>query len=194
MDTVIRSARLEGAELRECLKLYDLDRYLFKQVHPRFRDEDTMEPFDFFAIVAWKSNRTKTKVRRGLDDAGKSVQGLMREVAQAETPREKVEVLLEVWGIGLAMASAILTVCDPKTFTVLDYRAWETLQAASVQGLPQRYPATPDEYLDYCRVCRRLAEHVGMSLRDPNRALWAKSWRDDRRELVQESWSEEVLS
>ena len=189
-----RSAGLDSVELAECLEIYDIEDYLFDEVSKRFEKAHTLEPFDFFAIVAWKSNRTKTKVRRGLDDAGKSVQELMSEVAQAETPKDKVEVLLEVWGIGLAMASAILTVCDPKKFTVLDYRAWETLGAASAKGLPERYPATPDEYLDYCQVCGRLAERVGMSLRDLDRALWAKSWRDDLRELVEESWQEEVLS
>jgi len=187
MGTVIRPARLEAAELHECLKLYALDRYLFEQVHPRFRKEGILEPFDFFAIVAWKSNRTKTKIKRGLEDAGKSVQELMGEVAQAETPRDKVEVLLQVRGIGLAVASAILAVCDAETFTVLDYRAWETLPRASLEGLPERSPVTPAEYLDYCRVCRRLAEQVGMSLRDLDRALWAKSWRDDLCELIQSS-------
>jgi thermostable 8-oxoguanine DNA glycosylase len=182
-----RSAGLDSVELGKCLELYDIEDYLFDKVRKRFEEKDTLEPFDFFAIVAWKSNRTKTKIRRGLDDAGKTVQGLMSEVAQAETSRDKVEVLLQVWGIGLAMASAILTVCDPETFTVLDYRAWETLRAASVQGLPEDYPATPDEYLDYCRVCRQLAERVGMSLRNLDRALWAKSWRDDLRKLVHSS-------
>jgi thermostable 8-oxoguanine DNA glycosylase len=182
-----RSAGLDSVELGECLKLYDIEDYLFGKVRKRFETEDTMEPFDFFAIVTWKSNRTKTKIRKGLDDAGKTVQGLMSEVAQAVTPRDKVEVLLQVWGIGLAMASAILTVCDPKKFTVLDYRAWDVLERASLQGLPENYPATPDEYLDYCRVCRRLAERVGMSLRNLDRALWAKSWRDDLCKLVQSS-------
>jgi len=180
-------AGLDRDQLNECRDLYDIETYLFEQVGPRFRQEGTLEPFDFFAIVVWKSNRAKTKIMRGLDDAGKSVQELMNEVAQAATPREKVEVLISVWGIGLAMASAILTVCDPKTFTVLDYRAWETLRAVSVQGLPQRYPATSDEYLDYCAVCKRLADGVGMCLRDLDRALWAKSWRDDLREMVQGS-------
>jgi hypothetical protein len=182
-----RSAGLDSVELGEWLKLYDIEGYLFKHVGPRFRDGGAMEPFDFFAIVAWKSNRAKTKIRRGLDDAGKTVQGLMSEVARAETPRDQVEVLLQVWGIGLAMASAILTVCDPKKFTVLDYRAWDVLEGASLQGLPEHYPVTPDEYLNYCRVCRQLAERVGMSLRNLDRALWAKSWRDDLRELVQSS-------
>jgi thermostable 8-oxoguanine DNA glycosylase len=182
-----RSAGLDSVELGECLEIYDIEGYLLDKVSERFKEEGTLEPFDFFAIVAWKSNRAKTKIRKGLDDAGKTVQGLMSEVAQAETSRDKVEVLLQVWGIGLAMASAILTVCDPEAFTVLDYRAWETLRGASLQGLPEHYPATSDEYLDYCRVCRQLAERVGMSLRNLDRALWAKSWRDDLRELVRES-------
>ena len=178
-------AGLDRVELAECLELYNIEDYLFNKISERFKTKRTMEPFDFFAIVTWKSNRTKTKIRKGLDDAGKTVQELMREVAQAKTPRDKVQVLLQVWGIGLAMASAILTVCYPKEFTVLDYRAWDVLEDASLQGLPEDYPATPDEYLDYCAVCRRLAEQVGMSLRDLDRALWAKSWRDDLRELVQ---------
>jgi thermostable 8-oxoguanine DNA glycosylase len=182
-----RSAGLDSVELAECLKLYDIEGYLLDKVSERFEREGAMEPFDFFAIVAWKSNRTKTKIRRGLDDAGKTVQELMCEVAQAKTSRDKVEVLLQVWGIGLAVASAILTVCDPDEFTVLDYRAWDVLEGASLQGLPEHYPATSDEYLDYCRVCRQLAERVGMRLRDLDRALWAKSWRDDLRELVQSS-------
>ena len=180
-------AGLDSVELAECLKLYDIEGYLFDQVGPRFRDEDAMEPFDFFAIVTWKSNRTKTKIKKGLDDAGKTVQELMTEVAQAKTSRDKVEVLLPVWGIGLAMASAILTVCYPETFTVLDYRAWDVLEGASLPGLPDHYPATPDEYLDYCAVCRQLAERVGMRLRDLDRALWAMSWRDGLRKLVQSS-------
>jgi thermostable 8-oxoguanine DNA glycosylase len=182
-----RSAGLDSVELGECLELYNIEDYLFNKVRERFKPEGAMEPFDFFAIVAWKSNRTKTKIRKGLDDAGKTVQGLMKEVAQAATPRDKVEVLLRVWGIGLAIASAILTVCNPDEFTVLDYRAWDVLEGASLQGLREDYPVTPDEYLNYCRVCRQLAEQVGMSLRDLDRALWAKSWRDDLRELVQSS-------
>lgn len=182
-----RLTGLDSVELGRCLELYDIEGYLLDKVSERFEKKGAMEPFDFFAIVAWKSNRTKTKIRKGLDDAGKTVQGLMSEVAQAKTPRDQVEVLLQVWGIGLAIASAILTVCDPETFTVLDYRAWETLRRASLQGLPEHYPGTPDEYLDYCRVCRQLAERVGMSLRDLDRALWAKSWRDDLRQLVQSS-------
>jgi hypothetical protein len=60
------------------------------------------------AIVIWKSNRTKTKIARGLVRTGKAVTTLMREISAAPTPGDKVNTLLQIPGIGLAMASAIL--------------------------------------------------------------------------------------
>jgi len=178
------AAKLDSTELRRWLELYDLEGYLFKEVSPRFKAEQTLRPYDFFAIVIWKSNRAKTKIRRGLADAGKTVGVLMKEVSEAATPLTKVEVLLQIWGIGLAMASAILTVCCPEEFTVLDYRAWKTLQQASVDGLPESYPQSPEAYLAYCRACQTLADRMGLSLRELDRALWAKSWEDDLLELI----------
>jgi thermostable 8-oxoguanine DNA glycosylase len=184
MNIEKRAVKLDSAELRRWLRLYDLEGYLFEEVRRRFEAEQTLRPYDFFAIVIWKSNRAKTKIKGGLAEAGKTVEALMKEVSEAATPLAKVEVLLQIWGIGLAMASAILTVCCPEEFTVLDYRAWKTLQQASVDGLPERYPQSPEAYLAYCRACKELADRMGLSLRDLDRALWAKNWEDDLLELI----------
>ncbi len=73
------------------------------------------------------------------------------------------------------MASAILSVCYPQEFTVLDYRAWETLQGMGVTGLPVQKPNTVDAYLHYCQVCCMFAAEHNLSLRDLDRALWAKN-------------------
>ncbi len=178
-------AGLDRDQLNECLKLYDIETYLFDQVSKRFEDDGTLEPFDFFAIVVWKSNRAKTKIKKGLEKAGKSVSELMAEVSQAVSLKDKVRILWDIDGIGLSIASAILAVCYPEVFTVLDYRVWEVLTKAAVQGLPTRSSWYPEDYLQYCEVCRRLADRMDLSLRDLDRALWAKSWRDDLRELVQ---------
>jgi len=182
----VLGASLDTVDLSRLSRLYALEDYLFEVVSQRFRHDQTLSPYDFFAIVTWKSNRAKTKIRDGLAEAGKSPSALMREVSEARSAEDKVEVLLHVWGIGLAMASAILTVCYPEEFTVLDYRAWRTLQQASVEGLPARYPMSAGEYLQYCQVCRLLAAQAGLSLRNLDRALWAKSWEDDLLALVEE--------
>lgn len=98
-----------------------MESYLFESVAARFAQTGTLTPYAFFAIVIWKSNRTKTKIARGLASTGTAVTTLMREVSEASIPGDKVNTLLQIPGIGLAMASAILTVCYPHEFTVLDY-------------------------------------------------------------------------
>jgi len=173
-------------ELRRLATLYDAKRYLFDIVSPRFAQTGTLPPYDFFAIVIWKSNRTKTKIARGLASIGKTVEALMREVSAASAPQFKIDLLLQVPGIGLAMASAILTVCYPDEFTVLDYRAWDTLRSSNVPGLPSRYPATTTEYLQYCLACKHFAQRVDLSLRDLDRALWARDWEDDLLRLTRD--------
>jgi len=168
-----------NAELKRLAALHNLEDHLFEVVTPRFQENRTLSPYDFFAIVTWKSNRAKTRIRDGLAAAGKPASILMREVSEAASAEAKVETLLKVRGIGLPMASAILTVCYPEEFTVLDYRAWGTLEEASIEGLPARYPQEVGEYLQYCRICQHLAAEKVLSLRDLDRALWAKSWEDD---------------
>jgi thermostable 8-oxoguanine DNA glycosylase len=174
---------LHRTELNRLIRLYHLEQYLFGEVSPRFSKEQTLASFDFFAIIAWKSNRSKTKVKDGLAAAGKSVSEIMKEVSQAPSPEEKVKILLNIQWIGLPIASAVLTVCYPKEFTILDYRAWETLKEAGVKGLPPHYPQNATSYVQYCQVCIALAEEARLSLRDLDRALWAKSWEKDLRSI-----------
>lgn len=175
---------MKATDLQQWLVLYDLETYLFQTVHPRFAAAGTLSEHDFFAIVIWKSNRAKTRVKRGLKEARLSVADLMAQLTSASTAAEKVNALLQVQGIGLPMASAILTVCFPTEFSVLDYRSWAVLQDMGVVGSLQGKPNTVGAYLQYCQVCRALAAQHGLALRDLDRALWAKSWEDDLLALI----------
>jgi thermostable 8-oxoguanine DNA glycosylase len=183
MITETRSTQLDSAKLSRLAELYDLERYLFGKVFRRFQRGQALSACDFFAIVTWKANRAKTRVKKGLLDAGKSVRQLMKEVSQADSPVDKVEILCNVKGIGIPIASAILSVCYPTRFTVLDYRAWKTLEQASVEGIPEHPPRDAQSYLQYCEACRRFADRMGLSLRRLDHALWTRNWEDDLLEL-----------
>ena len=177
---------MDPAEFARLARLYDLETYLLEAVAPRFAANHTLDSYDFFAIVIWKSNRTKTKIKQGLAAAGLSVETLMRSVSQADGPSAKVEALLRIHGIGLPMASAILAICYPGEFTVLDYRAWNSLQELDVPELPAKPPHNVPTYLQYCQMCRDLAEKLGLSLRDLDRALWARNWEKDLVGLIED--------
>ena len=76
----------------------------------------------------------------------------MREVSKAPKPADKVKSLLDIKGIGIPIASAILAVCYPKLFTVLDSRALKSLRSFAVDGLPAHYPGDAKRYLKYCEA------------------------------------------
>lgn len=179
------------AEYLRLARLYNLERYLFDEVSARFRRDGTLSADDFYAIIVWKSNRTKTKIQKGLEAAGLTASDLMDKVAKAGDDLARVKLLRTVKGIGLPIASAILTVGYPDRFTVLDYRAWESAQAEGLKGLPASEPATPRAYLKYRDACQAFAGQVGLSLRDLDRALWARSWEKDLQVLIAKKPAEE---
>jgi len=163
---------------------YDLDHYLFDQVTKRFEQEHTLSAFDFFAIITWKANRAKTKVQAGLRTANLIATRLMKRVRSIHDDSEKMQALDNVPGIGIPIASAILTVCYPTRFTVLDYRAWETLHElnyVSYQTMPDSIKGYFERYLP---VCKHLAEQMKITLRDLDLALWGWSQRKSIEEVA----------
>ncbi|OQB27228.1 MAG: hypothetical protein BWY10_01521 [Chloroflexi bacterium ADurb.Bin180] len=178
-------------ECRRLARLYNLERYLFDEVSARFRRDGTLSVADFYAIIVWKSNRTKTKIKKALKEAGLSADTLMSQVAGAQDDITRLQLLTNVRNIGLPIASAILTVCYPDRFTVLDSRAWQSAVAEGMPGLPDAFPETAPEYLQYRDACQAFAERVGLSLRDLDRALWARSWEKDLQELIADNPAEE---
>jgi hypothetical protein len=74
-------------------------------------------------------------------------------------------------GIGLPVASAILTAVFPDRFTVIDIMAFRAL------GVPEETPLSIPLYLRYLAYCGQQAERLAISLRDMDRAIW--QWGHD---------------
>lgn len=86
-----------------------------------------------------------------------------------------MQKLDEVKGIGVPIASAILTVCYPERFTILDYRAWETLYDLR-RVKTKKVPTGIYGYFNmYLPACKKLAQDLRMSLRELDHAMWGWS-------------------
>ena len=161
------------------LKFYDLEHYLFTEVSGRFRRTGEISSADFYMIVIWKANRAKSRIRNRLSRheggfAG-AVEALIAALRDADGPAKRLEELMRIWGFRLPMATAILTVLYPQEFTVYDTRVCEQLGA--FQGLADRQFSDTlwDDYRSYMAVVSRAAPS-GLSLRDKDRFLWARSF------------------
>lgn len=116
-------------------------------------------------IVMWKSARRVKLIQVNTDS---EIQEALSVAVKAGEPRVAIGVLMGLCGVGLPMASAILTAVKPDDYTVIDFRTLEAL------GVPDLSPDRNFYLLKYLPECKRLAREACTSLRIIDRALW--SW------------------
>ena len=164
-------------DLKKYLKYYFLEDYLFNDVNKNFQRRGYLTPEEFFAIVIWKRNASKTKILNGIKKNKRTIREITSKISAAKTKEQTLDALLfpKIPGIGIAFASAILTVCYPNDFTVADYRAYATLKdfGVEVAGNPT---VNVSAYFEYLKKCKELARKHNLSLRNFDRILWAKDF------------------
>ena len=123
---------------------------------------------DIEQVYRWKSARAIGHFQKNPKQlVTKRVRSAIAEPDQAVA----LASLLELRGVKARMASAILAVFRPERYTVMDWRAWESLTRhgllSDVQGLGWQaaWPA-------YLAECRRIAGTHRVTLRELDRALW----------------------
>jgi len=170
--------------LEKYLKYYFLEDYLFDDVHKNFQKRGHLTPEEFFAIVIWKRNASRTKILNGIKKTGRTIREITSKISTAKTREQRLNALLspKISGIHIAFASAILTVCYPNDFTVADYRAYASLKdfGEEVSGNPTISTSAYFEYLD---KCKKLAHRYNLSLRNFDRILWAKDFYEGKNGL-----------
>jgi hypothetical protein len=164
------------------LRYYDLEAFLFQDVHSRFQKEGSLCAFDFFSIVIWKANRAKSRAAKRLlarcPEQGANldmiVHNLTKSLFDAQTHRERLRVMLEDWGFYLPMASAVLAVLYPDFFTVYDFRVCEQLGRFHELANWSDFNKIWSGYEQYQDAVLAAAPS-GLSLRDKDRYLWGRS-------------------
>ena len=121
-------------------------------------------------IVRWKSSRSIGYFER---NDREDVTQHVNDALAADSVSEKVDILSELDGVQVRMASAILLFVNPDRFTVLDWRAWDVLHENGY--LPDEMPDDPavEDYLLYLGACWAIANEYDVTLRTLDRALWA---------------------
>src|SRR6266568_1365539 len=121
------------------------------------------------AIYRWKSAR---RIRLLGDNTDAEIEQALKAAVGAGDVKVAVCSLTSLAGVGVKMASAILTAIDPECYTVLDIRALEALGTGDGEDV--------DLYVVYLEACRTMAERFGVTLRDFDRANWQWSKRQSR--------------
>ena len=177
-------------------KLYDLENYLFEEVSRRFSELRYLNAFDFFCIIIWKANRSKSKIAKRLLSQGYSnlesaVIALTKSIAKAENDKERMKILIMKWGFRLPMASAILTVLYPMSFTVYDFRICEMLGGFHNLQYKTNYDSLWNDYESFVAAVVK-ASPPDYNLRDKDKWLWGNSFYKQLEKDLTEKFQKEV--
>lgn len=116
-------------------------------------------------IIGWKSARIAGLIEK---NSPSDVAKALRFATDKRTSEKwAIETLCRLKGVGVPVASAILTMVYPDKYTIIDFRALEALGIQRGDG-----EETVDFYLEYLRTCRSLAQECKIDLRTLDRALW----------------------
>jgi hypothetical protein len=129
----------------------------------RLRRQGRLGRAAFLAMCRWKSPRASRQYAR---NSPARVRATLEAALQARDEARKLAALTGLVGVSVPVASAILTLLDPRRYGVLDIRVWQILFA---MGVVTRRPSgrgfTAGDWLAYLVALRREAARLGAPVR-----------------------------
>jgi hypothetical protein len=155
-----------------------------------FAGASSLRRRDLLGLVLWKFGAQEQRMARacqgvtGPADLGHAKRSI-RKALSSDSPTAALDHLCgETGGISnwdAVMASVVLGVCRPERYVVADERCLRTLAALQLHEPIDQNAFTRHDWVPYLRLCRRLGNVSGLSMRDVARALWAAA--DDAPDL-----------
>lgn len=141
---------------------------------------------ELLRISQWKlqSGRNDSNIKK---NSSKEVRQQLQIAQEASTDTGAIDALTELSGVGVPMASTVLTVTKPSEYAIIDYRAFRGLAGLKPDIVELQKYAEYAEFLEHFRTylkssesyeyymnhVREIANAEGMSARQVDMALWA---------------------
>ncbi|OGL00281.1 MAG: hypothetical protein A3E31_15000 [Candidatus Rokubacteria bacterium RIFCSPHIGHO2_12_FULL_73_22] len=125
---------------------------------------------EFLLMCRWKSPRARPRYER---NPAAAIRRVSAAVLAARSERRRLELLRTLSGVGVPVASAILTLIDPRRYGVLDIRAWQVLFALGlVTTRPGGAGFGAGDWERYLAILRRHAAVLHVPVRTVERTLF----------------------
>lgn len=157
--------------LRECLSRSEDEttRALMQRLRPA-RGRRYLTPGELEAVCRWKSARAIQHIRA---NTPWKVRSVTRRALATSSERQRLEALRTLKGVSVPMASAILTLLDPRRYGVIDIRVWQLLHKLGVvRQTPSGTGFTFNNWHRFLMIVRHFSRKLSVKARDIERTLF----------------------
>lgn len=158
---------------------------LRRLVQHEFQMHGHLSPVTFEAVLDWKLRKQRKRTEKHRNGM---TADLIRQItscfAQAKHEDEKTEreirlnVLCALPGVGLGVASAILTLAHPEDYGIIDFRVWKVLYQQDKKVF------TIGDYRKYVEDIRKIASELDCGAQEVDFLLWEEYERSDGEQAV----------
>jgi hypothetical protein len=152
---------------------------LEKQLRAKFQAQKCATCDDLRDLLKWKFAEMPYRLKRELDLLSTIDSDLVRAAThQAFALTDdcgKLRQLRRIKGVGVAVASVILSFYDPEKYGIIDIHSWRELFGEEQNGKKQKSSFNEADFLRFTEEVRRLAHIHGLPARDIEKALFHKN-------------------
>lgn len=121
-------------------------------------------------IIEWKSPRSKGYWKSNNKEY---VREISKRFFQLKDDKNRMRCLRELHGVGVPVATAILTLSDPKNYCIIDYHAWQLLyDYGLVTEKEDGNNLGVKNWLQFLEIIRQLAQKFQVKARDIERTIF----------------------
>jgi hypothetical protein len=121
-------------------------------------------------VCRWKSARAIHLIKKNSTARTRTA---TRQALATRSERRRFEALMTLDGVSVPMASAILTLLDPRRYGVLDIRVWQLLYAmGAVTKKPSGVGFDFNNWYQFLMIIRYFANKLHVGARDIERSLF----------------------
>lgn len=168
-------------EVSEWLQKYNSKNESFdleKEIEDMIRQKNFLTKEDLIKIVKWRfpkgSGKNRERAINSLEQMdGSEIEKITGDAFEMEEESKKIRKLCKIKGVGISLASCILTFHNPKKYCVFNTHVYDEI--FKIETRPSNFFSLPDYYLEMLDEIRKFADKYDLTVRDVGKALFKKN-------------------
>ncbi len=140
----------------------------FDSIASDFKNKAFLTKTELLRIAEWKLKNVYYPIHKKEieSNSDKSIEETTKRAINEINDKKKVEILDNLYGVGIPVASAILTVLNPKDYAIIDVNVWYALH------FKEKRSFTSENFRQYLEIVRGIALKQNLTAREVDKGLF----------------------